>query len=159
MATPYNLNAGLYRAREASRPVLADPGLDGTIIVAVQDRAVATLETASSTYLLQDATTVPLGVKVVVVMQAAGSTVNGVAIGDGEYAEFLVSLTSAGVHEWVVVTSSVLAAAAGVIPASAGTYEFLATETAADAVDGLLTIITALDAAGLIDGSGITQAI
>lgn len=155
MATPYNLNAGLYRAREASRPVLADPGLDGTIIVAVQDRAVATLETASSTYVLQDATTVPLGVKVVVVMQAAGSTVNGVAIGDGEYAEFLVSLTSAGVHEWVVVTSSVLAAAAGVIPADAGTVA-IDDGTLGSLATGVLEVFQNLEFAGLIDASGIT---
>lgn len=155
MATPYNLNAGLYRAREASRPVLADPGLDGTIIVAVQDRAVATLETASSTYVLQDATTVPLGVKVVVVMQAAGSTVNGVAIGDGEYAEFLVSLTSAGVHEWVVVTSSVLAAAAGVIPADAGIVA-IDDGTLGSLATGVLKVFQNLESAGLIDASGIT---
>lgn len=97
--TPYNLAHGLYKARQADHTTLADPGDAGTIKVSPTDLNVCVV-TGGTTRTLQDATEVPLGVVVQVISQTSTITVNSVALADGEFALFRVTLDSNGAHVW-----------------------------------------------------------
>lgn len=157
MASPHNIKAGMQRAGRADVGKVKDPGDGNSINPGNYDRAFCVV-TSGTTRSLVSASRFPLSTKLLVISQTSTITVNSIALADGEFAEFVVTLDSSGDKQWVEASSSNVAANANVIPASAGTYEFLNSETAADAVDGILAIVSALDSAGLIDGSGITQA-
>lgn len=184
MTTAYNLANKRARAEAASREVVLDPGDGNTIIVSKVSPAICVV-TGGTTRSLESAANVGLDHRVTVISQTSTITVNSVALGDGEFAEWKCTLDSSGDHQWSFVASTDAAANAvtaaavasgadnivttagtdrtvqdsGVaLPASAGTYEFLDSETAADNTAGILAILAALDTAGLIDASGITQA-
>lgn len=157
MTTPYNLRNALGRAAQAGRNVVKDPGSSGVINFTPDDLIVVVLSGAGGRT-LQAASTVPLGTRVIAISEDSSITVNTVAVPDGEFVEFVVVQDSSGDNEWQVKSSTAAITAAGLIPASAGTYEFLATPSAADNLAGLLAILAALETAGLIDDSDITQA-
>lgn len=145
---------------------VADPGASGTISPEYQGFAICRVTTAAAeSRVLGNAAKYGVGQRLLVVFQTDGGNLtidsdddDVVLTAAGHFAEFVVVPTSTTAKAWRLVASSVQTAGGADIPASAGTYEFLATETAADAVAGILAILAALDTAGLIDASGITQA-
>lgn len=166
MSTPYNLRAGLQRSARAGKQKLKDPGDGGTINATPGDPAVC-IVTGGTTRVMADPTGYPVGTQVTVISQTSSITVStvdpaNVALAAGEFATLVVTLNSSGTEIWSEATSSNQVDNAQILPASAGTYEFLVDDTgepqANDAIAGIRAIVSALDAAGLIDGSGITQA-
>ncbi len=105
MATAYNIRNKLFRSSLADRGSRVDPGTGGVIIVGPVDRAVATL-TGAGARTLEPATGVGLGTEILCCSVTASVTVNTIAIDAGEFAKFLVTLDSAGVKEWSLITSS-----------------------------------------------------
>lgn len=98
MTTAFNIRRKLGLSRDLP-DLLKDPGASGTIQLDGQDFAVVKLATAG-TQTLQAAAQVGLGTEVLVLAQAA-VTVNGVALDDGDYAVFVVTLDSSGARQWV----------------------------------------------------------
>jgi hypothetical protein len=90
------------RSAEAGRNVRRDPGSGGTIRVSPVDLSVVVLVGAGART-LEAATGMGLGARIVAIGQDSGISVNGVDVGDGVAVEFMVSLTDAGVKQWVVV--------------------------------------------------------
>ena len=102
MTTAYNFTSKLYRARQAEKTELPDPGADGTVIVYPYDLNVLKIDTTGART-LQAATVLPVGTQVLVSVTAAGVTVNGTALADGETALFVVSRNSSAVNEWIIL--------------------------------------------------------
>ena len=100
--TAYNIHNKLARATDSDRRSRVDPGSGGTIRVTPVDRA--TVEcTGAGTRTLEDATTLGVGTSVLCLSQTAAVVIAGavsVTIGDGEWVEFTVVQSSAGVNEW-----------------------------------------------------------
>lgn len=148
-----------YDALSVNVRNVLDPGASGTIQVGAKGFAICEVVTAAAeSRTLQSATELPAGTKLLVIFKTDGGDLtlssddaDQVLDTAGDVCEFVVT-DNDGTNEWKVLNNS------RSLPASAGTYEFLATETAADNTAGIIAIMTALDTAGLIDASGITQA-
>jgi hypothetical protein len=100
----YNLLARLKQSREAGISDLLDPGSGGTVNV-TKDLGVLVIDSTGSRT-LQAAAQVAPGVRVLVLVTASGVDVNSVAIGDGEFAEFVRGLNSSGAGEWKVASTT-----------------------------------------------------
>lgn len=100
--TPYNLDTGLYRARQAEKMHLTDPGSGGTVQVFPHDLNVLEIDTTGART-LQTASEVAVGTIVIVTVTAASVTVNSTAIADGEAAVFMVSRNSSAANEWIII--------------------------------------------------------
>lgn len=107
--TPYNMAHGLYKARQADHTTVADPGDAGVINVSPTDLNVC-IVTGGTTRDLQDASEVPVGVQLLLISQTSTITVSGVALGDGEFALYIVTLDASAAHQWSVVTSADISA-------------------------------------------------
>lgn len=99
MTTAYNIRNKLFRSASAGRNQVADPGVGGDIIVSPTGDAVVVIETTGARS-LQDATSVPLGSRIVAMSTIAGAEVQSVTLNAGTFAEFIVILNSSGVHVW-----------------------------------------------------------
>lgn len=93
------LNNDLREALVGGQAKIKDPGANGTITFP-GDKALAHVTLASAgTNAFSSAADVPLGALLIVFAQAS-VTVNSVALADGEFAEFFVTLDSSGAHQW-----------------------------------------------------------
>lgn len=101
MSTSYNVQNALYRASEASRRALLDPGSGGTIVVVPNDLCYVTL-TSTGARTLQAAANVAVGTSVLCISQATTPSVNGIDVADGESIEFKVTVDSSAANQWVV---------------------------------------------------------
>ena len=148
---------------------VSDPGSGGTISPEYQGLSICRVTTAGAeTRVAASAAKYGVGQRLLVILEVAGGNLtvdtddtDVILTTAGQFAEFVVVKTSASAKAWRMVASSTRTAGVN-LPASAGTYEFLVDDTgepqANDAIAGILAIVAALDTAGLIDGSGITQA-
>jgi hypothetical protein len=141
-----------------------DPGASGEIGIENNALAICRVTTATSeSRTVEDADNFAVGQRLLVVLENDGGDLtidtdaaDVVLDTAGQFAEFVV--TNDGTNNvWSTVSASNQTAGVN-LPASAGTYEFAVTPDADDAVAGILAIVSALDTAGLIDGSAITQA-
>lgn len=120
MTTAYNIRKKLGLSADAKVGHLKDPGASGTIYLDGNDLALVKLATAG-TQSLQAAADVGLGTRLIVLAQAA-VTVNSVALDDGDYAEFVVTLNSSGARQWVQGPSTdIIANVASLISLLTGT--------------------------------------
>lgn len=103
--TPYNYSASVGRALDAGAVDLLDPGAGGTVTVAPKGVGILVIDTTGART-LQAAAGVDVGSRVLAIVTAASVTVNGTAVGDGEYAEFLVTLNASGANQWSIVSTS-----------------------------------------------------
>ena len=149
----------LFDALQNSFASVPDPGASGTIRVDLKGYSTCEVVTAAAeSRALEDASLLPIGLKLVVNLKTDGGDLT-ITSDDAD-----VVLTAAGqAAEFVVVASGsdrVWKLVKVFSRASAGTYEFQSagTITAAQVVTGILAILANLEAAGLIDDSGITQA-
>ncbi len=146
----YNLAHGLYKARQADHTTLRDPGDAGTIRVSPTDLNVCVM-TGGTTRSIQSAADVPVGVQLLLISQTSTITVSDVALGDGEFALFVVTLDSSGDNQWSPVSSSNMEALAENSVPAAVTGDISAyNETT------LTELLVALDALGLIDNQTTT---
>ncbi len=156
----YNAQNKLARATSAGRPVVKDPGDGGTIEAKTIQLAVCVV-TGGTTRSIDAATKYGLGHRLIVISQTSSIAVNGVSLADGEAAEFVVTLDSAGAKTWAQVvsvldgdtfveadgTDSGDFAAAGLVLASNGNDK-TAVDTAVEVTD--LVTAAAVLAAGTI---------
>lgn len=150
MATAYNLRGKLDLAARAKLQELSDPGSGGTVSVANKDLTVLRLS-GSGARTLQAAAQVPVGTRLIVVSDTDGATVNSVTVNDGDAVEFLVGVDAAGANTWVGRNFSAVELTAVEVPATASV-------DAQDVVDLIFSILDDLEAAGILDRTGITQA-
>lgn len=147
----YNAQNKLARATSAGRSVVKDPGDGGTIEAKTTQLAVCVV-TGGTTRVLDAATKYGLGHRLIVISQTTSIDVDGTSLADGEAAEFLVILDSAGAKAWAVVVSALDGdtfveaagtdggnfAAAGLVLVSDGNDK-----TAADSAVALTDVVTA----------------
>ncbi len=148
MATPYNIFNDEYKALQASRTALLDPAGSGTVLVGTVNYGILEL-TAAGTVTLEAAAQVPLGVSVLVLSQAA-VTVNGVALADGGWVEFVVVKNSANANVWAVRSASGISAIV-TTPIALGVVSVSITD--ADTQAAFLALINGLKAAGVVSGT------
>ena len=155
----HRIPTDLYDMLANSMATVKDPGAGGTIVVGTKGIAICEVVTAAAeSRVLEDADNLPVGAELKVMLKTDGGDLT-VASDDtsvvlknvGEYATFVVSPSGSG-KVWKSNDAGTD------LPASAGTYAFLATPSAADNLAGLFVILDALEAAGLIDRTNITQA-
>lgn len=103
--TPYNLRNALYRSSLAGRGVRLDPGSAGTVIVTPVDRGVCIMSGAGART-LESAVGLGVGTTLLCISLTDAIIVNGLYINDGEWLEFVITQTTAGVNEWTVSTTS-----------------------------------------------------
>jgi hypothetical protein len=150
--TAYNALNKIYQGNAAGRNVIADPGDGKTIRVSPTTQGVC-IVTGGTTRLLPTASTLPIGTKQTVISQTTTITVSGVALADGEFAEFLVTLDSNGARQWVSLSNSNIEQRFAQIQA--------ATTTGAEDISAynetlLKTVLTILAAAGILTDATTT---
>lgn len=105
----------LERGGEAKRQEISDPGSGGTVRVYPSDLSVLKLTTTAGTRTLESATRLPLGNSILVTSSLASMVISASStsytLNAGEYAEFIVTMNSAGTNVWSLRRSSANAAA------------------------------------------------
>lgn len=101
MATAYNVHQALFRGKGADRQLVPDPGDGGEIKVGVTDLAFCVV-TGGTTRTIESPETskIGLGTRLVVNSQTTTITVDGVALIDGDAAEWVVILDSSALRVW-----------------------------------------------------------
>lgn len=149
MASPHNIKAGMQRAGRADVAKVKDPGDGNSIDPSNYDFAFC-IVTGGTTRGLASASRFPVSTRVLVISQTSSITVNSnVVLGDGDYAEFTVGLDASGAKEWQRSSGSTYTLTTETIPA---------TPTNQQIVDALLSLVTDLENAGIVDATGFTQA-
>lgn len=103
MATAFNVHHTLWVGLENFRTKLDDPGANGTIRPGTHQIEDAYVVLASAgTNAFESAAISPLGARLTVYAQAS-VTANGLALADGEFATWRVTLDSNGAKQWSLV--------------------------------------------------------
>jgi len=137
----YNLAARVGQANNSNATTLLDPGAGGTVIVANKGLSVLKLISGTGARTLNSAAQSSVNDVVLVVSSVASATVNSVAIEDGGWQLYRVTLDASGTNQWSLVASSALALSltrAASFPTVTATTE-TATITAAQVLGGVLS--------------------
>lgn len=119
MSTGANVFGELFQALDSKVNWLNEPETGGVAVVDYNSYNILELNSAV-TITLEDAASIPVGVKVLIIAQAA-VTVNSESLSDGGFAEFTVTKNASGDHQWVITSSNTLATFADDAALSFGT--------------------------------------
>lgn len=100
--TPYNVDSSLYRALQAQKRDLTDPGAGGTVQVFPHDLNILKIDTTGART-LQAASVLAVGTLLLISVTAGSVTVNGTAIGDGVTSLWVVGRDASAANEWQIL--------------------------------------------------------